>query len=159
MVSREYKSQLSCYTVLVLITSLFLHHARSSLSDLFTNQNVKKDHSNPHTQGSPQPTPNPISSSNSIIRTVATMAIQMSPSPQPQDSNKIIRLKKGLTSYRLITFVRYWTPPWPSIAPASSMKANNAGRQMEPFSVDDILKGSLLPIWVRMAEPQKRKPI
>lgn len=138
--------------------SFNLHSAFSFRNCCFTNAIVNIEYTAEKAQGSPHPTPKPMSTSNSMINTVETIAITISPRPQTQLNIIIIRLKRGLTSYLFNTAALYWTPPWPSIHPASSMKASNAGFQSSPFSVDDILKGNLLRICVRMAEPQKRNP-
>jgi len=138
------------------ITSFALHSTFSSRNDLLTKTIVTKDSPTDQTNGRPQPTPNPTFSGNTIINTVDMIAIMSIPIPQPQVKTNIIRLNRGLTSYLSITCLRYWTPPCPSMAPASSMKATRAGRQGVPFSDEDILNGSGFLSCVRMAEPQKR---
>lgn len=83
--------------------SFALHASRSFFVWIFTNAMVSQIQTVAKIYGSPQPIPNPTSSSNSMISTVETIAIPRKPRPHIQLKNWIMFLNIGLTSYLFIT--------------------------------------------------------
>jgi len=124
--------------------SISLSHANVSFLRLYpTKMLVNIAITADHTYGRPHPTPKPMSSGNVIIKTVATIATRMKLTPHHQLIIFIILRNITLESYLLINCALKAFSPLISIAPKSSMKANNAGRHKEPLGVEDMLNGSV----------------
>lgn len=135
-----------------------LQAALSSLKLRFTYTTLTAAIKAAHTNGVTHPTPNPIVFGRTMIKTVAVMAITKKPIPQHQLSVCIILRNIKLVSYLcIITFLNACSPDM-SMAPKSSMKAKSAGRQGEPFSVEDILNGRRYLRAVKVDDRRKTKP-